>query len=75
MVQIRQDFKKFLIGAETHLVLHLHDELIYEVHRDHVLNAAALLKNAMENAVVLDVPIPVKVRSGSSWGQLKLLEV
>lgn len=57
------------------LVLHLHDELLYEVHKDHVDNVAKILKEAMENVITLTVPTPVKLHSGPSWGRLEVLEL
>lgn len=35
---------------------------------------AAVLKETMEGAMELAVPTPVKIKTGSSWGQLKNYE-
>lgn len=53
------------------LVLHLHDELFYEVPEKKLAEAAKILQNSMENAVKLSVPLKVKLKSGSNWGELK----
>ncbi|KAH9489167.1 hypothetical protein Btru_052352 [Bulinus truncatus] len=52
-------------------VLQLHDELIYEVSSHLVPQVAKLIKKLMEAAVKLDVCVPVKIKLGPSWGQLK----
>ncbi|PSN38804.1 hypothetical protein C0J52_07902 [Blattella germanica] len=56
---------------EANLVLHIHDELLYEVSRDHLMEAAHIIKEALENAVKLSVKLPVKVKVGESWGSIK----
>ncbi|KAF5305477.1 hypothetical protein FQA39_LY01568 [Lamprigera yunnana] len=55
------------------LVLHLHDELLYEVHGKYLLKTAKILKQAMEESVRLSIPFPVKLKSGESWGTMKEL--
>lgn len=53
------------------LVLHLHDELLYEVPVKHLTNVAKIVKKCMEESVNLSIPLPVKLKTGPSWGQLK----
>ena len=49
----------------------IHDELLLEVEREALPEAAALVKECMEGAVELTVPMPVKLHVGPSWGQLQ----
>ena len=53
------------------LVLQLHDELIYEVSGEEVLQAAMMVKEGMEQALELSVPTPVRIKVGTSWGELQ----
>ena len=53
------------------LVLQLHDELIYEVSGEEVLQAARIVKEGMEKAMDLSVPTPVRIKVGTSWGELQ----
>lgn len=53
------------------LVLHLHDELLYEVPSKQLMNVARIVKKCMEESVNLSIPFPVKLKTGPSWGQLK----
>ena len=53
------------------LVLQLHDELIYEVSGEEVLQAAIMVKEGMEQALELSVPTPVRIKVGTSWGELQ----
>ncbi|XP_064375835.1 DNA polymerase theta isoform X3 [Dromaius novaehollandiae] len=56
-------------------ILQLHDELLYEVAEDDVIQVAQLVKHEMENAVKLSVKLNVKVKIGPSWGDLQDLEL
>ena len=52
---------------DAHLVMQVHDELILEVRDDQVERAAKILKDEMEHAVALSVPLTVDVTSGKNW--------
>ena len=52
------------------LVLQLHDELIYECCARDCKTFVAMLQEEMEQALKLEVRLPVKVKTGSSWGDL-----
>ena len=54
-------------GLETKLVLQIHDELLFEVPRDEVERLAALLRETMEGALPLSVPLVVDVKVGDNW--------
>ncbi|CAN2387728.1 double-strand break repair via alternative nonhomologous end joining [Pristimantis euphronides] len=52
-------------------ILQLHDELLYEVAEDDVIQVAQIIKCEMENAIPLSVSLKVKVKFGPSWGDLQ----
>uniref|UniRef100_A0A672U7Z6 DNA polymerase theta n=1 Tax=Strigops habroptila TaxID=2489341 RepID=A0A672U7Z6_STRHB len=56
-------------------ILQLHDELLYEVAEDDVIQVAQIVKHEMENAIKLSVKLSVKVKIGPSWGDLQDLEL
>ncbi|XP_070791412.1 DNA polymerase theta [Pituophis catenifer annectens] len=55
-------------------ILQLHDELLYEVAEDNIIQVAQIVKHEMENAVKLSVKLPVRIKIGPSWGDLQDLE-
>ncbi|XP_064000012.1 DNA polymerase theta [Pogoniulus pusillus] len=55
-------------------ILQLHDELLYEVAENDVIQVAQIVKHEMENAIKLSVKLNVKVKIGPSWGDLQDLE-
>lgn len=52
------------------LVLHLHDELLYEVPSRNVKQILKILKSSMENCAKLSVPLKVKLKRGQCWGTM-----
>ena len=55
----------------TKLILQVHDELLLEVPKDELEQVKAILKDEMENAATLDVPLTVDVNIGESWYDTK----
>ncbi len=54
-------------SRDATMLLQIHDELIFEVHRDHLHDAAHLVRTEMEGAIALSVPLEVTVKTGSNW--------
>ncbi|MBC8570229.1 DNA polymerase I [Zongyangia hominis] len=54
-------------GLKTRLILQVHDELILAAPPEEVDRASAILKEEMENAVHLKVPMEVDVHAGENW--------
>ena len=54
-------------GLDAKLILQVHDELIVEAKEDCAEKVALLLKEEMENAVKLTVPMTVDVNIGKTW--------
>ena len=52
---------------KSRLVLQVHDELIIETHRDELGTVRKLLRECMEGAVELNVPLEVKMSAGENW--------
>jgi DNA polymerase I len=52
---------------ECHMLLTVHDELVFEVPLEHVDAAAELVKDRMEHAIALEVPLQADVGSGPDW--------
>ncbi len=53
----------------------VHDELLFEVRAGALSSVAPLVKEVMEGCVQLSVPLPVKVNSGPSWGEMQEMEL
>jgi DNA polymerase-1 len=55
-------------GSGAKLLLQVHDELILECPKDESKETSALVREVMENAVILKVPLRVSVETGKRWG-------
>ena len=53
------------------IVLQIHDELLLEVNKEQKEQAKQILKECMENAMKLSVPLEVELSEGTSWYEVK----
>ena len=58
-------------GLETKMISQIHDELIFRVPKNEKEKAYSLIKNIMENALNLDVPLLVDGGFGRDWYSAK----
>ncbi|MBC7075199.1 MAG: DNA polymerase I [Syntrophomonadaceae bacterium] len=54
-------------GMKSKLLLQVHDELVLEVPKTELEEAVKLLKQCMENAYSLKVPLKVSIKTGPNW--------
>ena len=54
---------------DVRMLLQVHDELVFEVPEAKVKETVALVKEAMESAAVLDVPLVVDAKTGANWDE------
>jgi DNA polymerase-1 len=67
IAMIRVDERIRTAGLRARLLLSVHDELLLEVPRDEVEPLAALVRETMEGALPLEVPLVVDVKLGDDW--------
>ena len=53
------------------MTLQVHDELVFEVPEKEAKQAAALVRQAMEDAFPMSVPLKVEVKTGRNWDEAK----
>ncbi|MBR4408021.1 MAG: DNA polymerase I [Clostridia bacterium] len=68
MLKVNEELKRR--NLQSKLILQIHDELIIDSPKNEVEEVKQLLKDCMEGAVKLDVPLPVDVQSGKSFFEL-----
>ena len=52
---------------KTKMLLQVHDELVFDAHKDELETIQSLIKNEMENAFKLSVPLDVEIGLGNNW--------
>ncbi len=69
MIKVKERFEEE--GLLSRVILQVHDELLVEAPEDEVETARRILKEEMENAVSLSVPMTVETSEGSNWYEAK----
>jgi DNA polymerase-1 len=59
------------LGLKSRIILQVHDELLIETLFEEKEIVSKIMKDCMENAVKLAVPLNVDVNSGSNWYDAK----
>jgi len=73
MINVSRKLKESF--PEVKMILQVHDELVFEVPANQVSEVARLVKQEMERAVELSVPIVVDVKVGDNWGEMEKLDI
>lgn len=54
---------------DVKMIMQVHDELVFEIHKDAVESASEKIRQLMESSMSLDVPLLVEVGVGDNWDQ------
>ena len=65
MIHVHEAFKGQ--DLKSKMLLQVHDELVFDVHKTEVDIIKSLIKNKMEHAISLSVPLDVDVGQGLNW--------
>jgi len=63
------------VASSCQLILQVHDELLFECDPKRAEKVAKMVKEKMENALKLSVPVLVDLKVGKSWGEMKPLRI
>ncbi|KND51196.1 MAG: DNA polymerase I [Parcubacteria bacterium C7867-001] len=78
MVRIEEMLRKEGVREKVHLLLQVHDELVFEVEESIVGSIAPKIKEVMESILPLEeahnVPVIAEGKTGKNWGQLDALQ-
>jgi DNA polymerase-1 len=69
MIDLHRELPRRGLGAQ--MILTVHDELLFEADRDQADATAAVVRELMEHAVTLSVPLTVDVGIGENWKDAK----
>ena len=71
LAMIRVDQRLMKENLKSRLILQVHDELIVEAHKDEVETVKNILREEMEGAMQIKVPLIVDMAVGHSWYDTK----
>jgi DNA polymerase-1 len=63
MIVIARELK----DKKSKMILQVHDELVFEVHKPELDEVKAMVKDKMENTIRLKVPVKVDIKVGKNW--------
>jgi len=69
MIRLQQQFRERHLASR--MILQVHDELVFEVPEAEVTAVALLVRETMEGAMQLSVPLKVEVKVGSNWAEMR----
>jgi DNA polymerase-1 len=58
-------------ALDAHMIIQVHDELVFDVHEEHAERAKAVVVEEMTGAMELDVPLAVDAAIGANWVESK----
>lgn len=58
-------------NLRSHMILQVHDELVFDVEREEAEQVQGIVREEMENAFPLDVPLKVDMAMGPTWYDTK----
>jgi DNA polymerase-1 len=68
MIQVQEAMDA--AGLRSHMILQVHDELVFECPPDEVPIVRDLVRQIMPAAMTLDVPLKVDIKTGPNWGEM-----
>lgn len=70
MIEIDETFKKEGVGENAHMLLQVHDELVFEVKKEELDTITPIIKEKMEGVYTGPVPALAHMKTGGRWGDL-----
>ena len=71
IIRVDKMLKEQKFDHQAHLLLQVHDELLYEIVETAAVKIIPLIKKEMENIITKPLPFTVKIETGPTWGDLK----
>ena len=65
MIDIFSEMER--LDLRSRMILQVHDELVFDVHKDEAEVLKPLVMRGMQNAIRLDVPVLVDMNTGGNW--------
>ena len=73
MIRLHHDLPEH--GFHAHMLLQVHDELVFEAPDEELPSLAALVRDRMMHAMRLSVPLEVEVKAGKNWEVMRPIVV
>jgi DNA polymerase I len=65
MINIFVEFEKRKLKSK--MILQVHDELVFDVHKTEIEEVKGIVLSKMQNAIMLEVPVVIEMNTGINW--------
>lgn len=65
MIRIYDEFNRLKLNSK--MILQVHDELVFDVHRSELETVQPIVREMMQKAIPMSVPILVEMNTGENW--------
>jgi DNA polymerase I len=65
MIRIYNEFNRLKLNSK--MILQVHDELVFDVHRPELETVQPVVRDMMQQAIPMSVPILVEMNTGENW--------
>lgn len=65
MIRIHEEFRHK--NLKSRMILQVHDELVFDTHLDEAETVKTIVRDCMQNAIPMKVPIEVEMNTGANW--------
>jgi DNA polymerase-1 len=65
MIRIYNELSR--LKLQTKMMMQVHDELVFDVHKDEIEIVKPIIYNEMKNAMLLKVPVEIEMNTGENW--------
>jgi DNA polymerase-1 len=72
MVKVHRKLRE--ISSSARMLLQVHDELVFEVPEDEISKTAQMIREIMENAYQLKIPLHSDARYGLNWDEMHAID-
>ncbi len=69
MIRVNERLKE--LKLRSRLILQIHDELLIEAHKEEIEEVSSILKEEMQKAANMSIPLEVEVKTGTNWYEAK----
>jgi len=74
MAMIKIDRRLRALRLQARMILQIHDELVFEAPEGEIAGLAALVRQEMNTALALEVPLKVDLGAGINWLDVEAIE-
>ena len=71
MIKIQKQLN--LKNIASKMILQVHDELVFESKLEELNSLKVIIEQNMTNAIKLDVPLKIEMKTGHNWGNMSKL--